>query len=93
VKQFEHNKCRADGCGPGPQQLQRQLDDPHSVHNSHNKGDSKNSGSSTIDSIPAIPKLNFANTTNATTATVTIAVCDGIVPGARLDKNTGQIVP
>lgn len=54
--------------------------------------DSGSSSSSTLANIPVIPAQ--VNSTNAnTTATVTIAVCDGIVPGPCLDKTTGQIIP
>jgi hypothetical protein len=44
--------------------------------------------------IPTIPQMQFPTTTaNGTTANVTIAVCDGIVPGPCLDRTTGQIIP
>lgn len=44
-------------------------------------GVSESSSSSAIDNIPVITKMDFATIANGTTANVTIATCDGIIPG------------
>jgi hypothetical protein len=58
------------------------------------KGGGGNNDDGSSSAIANIPAMNFdtVNGTNST-ATVTIAVCDGIVPGPCLDKTTGRIIP